>query len=323
MALLANRIDGVRQSQLYRVRTNRTFREAARKYLEMNKQKKSISDDENHLTKLDLFIGEVFLSSVYMEVLGPFIEKRKDDGVKSKTINLALEIVRRILRLAAYEWRDEQGLTWLQVAPKIKLLRVTDARKPYPLSAKEQELLFCQLPGHLRRMALYKVNTGSRQEEVCSLRWEWEKQIPEFGTSVFVIPGEKVKNSEDRLAVLNRVAMSAINEARGIHAVFVFVREKENCRYVPIAKMNNTAWRNARTRAAGVWELAHGASAPEGFRRVRVHDLKHTFGRRLRAAGVSFEDRQDLLGHKSQRITTHYSNPELSNLIAAAEKACG
>ena len=32
---------------------------------------------------------------------------------------------------------------------------------------------------------------------------------------------------------------------------------------------------------------------------VRVHDLKHTFGRRLRAAGVSFEDRQDLLGHRS------------------------
>ena len=55
---------------------------------------------------------------------------------------------------------------------------------------------------------------------------------------------------------------------------------------------------------------------------MRVHDLKHTFGRRLRAAGVSFEDRQDLLGHKSQRITTHYSEGELSNLIAAAEKAC-
>ncbi len=30
----------------------------------------------------------------------------------------------------------------------------------------------------------------------------------------------------------------------------------------------------------------------------------HTFGRRLRAAGVSYEDRQDLLGHKSGRITT-------------------
>jgi integrase len=50
---------------------------------------------------------------------------------------------------------------------------------------------------------------------------------------------------------------------------------------------------------------------------------KHTFGRRLRAAGVSYEDRQDLLGHKSARITTHYSAAELANLIEAANKVCG
>ena len=55
---------------------------------------------------------------------------------------------------------------------------------------------------------------------------------------------------------------------------------------------------------------------------MRVHDLKHTFGRRLRAAGVSFEDRQDLLGHKSGRVTTHYSAAELTNLIAAANLVC-
>jgi len=53
-----------------------------------------------------------------------------------------------------------------------------------------------------------------------------------------------------------------------------------------------------------------------------VHDLKHTFGRRLRSAGVSFEDRQDLLGHKSGRITTHYSAAEISNLIRAANMVC-
>jgi integrase len=76
----------------------------------------------------------------------------------------------------------------------------------------------------------------------------------------------------------------------------------------PIETMNNTAWQNARQRA--------------GLPQVRVHDLKHTFGRRLRAAGVSLENRQDLLGHKSGRITTHYSAAELSNLIEAAEKAC-
>ena len=59
-----------------------------------------------------------------------------------------------------------------------------------------------------------------------------------------------------------------------------------------------------------------------GPEQVRVHDLKYTFRRRLRAAGVSFEDRQDLLGHKSGRVTTHYSQAELENLIEAANKVC-
>jgi len=45
---------------------------------------------------------------------------------------------------------------------------------------------------------------------------------------------------------------------------------------------------------------------------VRVHDLKHTFGRRLRAAGESLEDRQDLPGRNSGQITTHYSQAEIA-----------
>ena len=73
--------------------------------------------------------------------------------------------------------------------------------------------------------------------------------------------------------------------------------------------MYNNGWKEARKRA--------------GLPDVSVHDLKHTFGRRLRAAGVSFEDRQDLLGHKSTRITTHYSQAELENLVSAANSVCG
>ncbi len=71
--------------------------------------------------------------------------------------------------------------------------------------------------------------------------------------------------------------------------------------------------------AYGAWQRARKRA---GLSHVRVHDLKHTFGRRLRAAGVSFEDRQDLLGHRSGRITTHYSGAELENLYLAANKAC-
>jgi integrase len=287
VAVLATRIEAIRKAQVYGVRPERTFRAEATKYLLENQQKRSIGDDGSHLAILDPFIGDMFLSGVYMEKLQPFIEKRRKDGVKTKTINLSLEVVRRILRLAAHEWRDERGMTWLETPPKIKLFRVTDARKPHSLSVEEQEVLFRELPDHLLRMALYKV-----------------------------------KNMEDRLIVLNRIARSVIEEARGMHPEYVFVRRLKDGQTARLTKMYGTAWKSARERAANAWERAHGTLAPDGYRRVRVHDLKHTFGRRLRAAGVSFEDRQDLLGHKSRRMTTHYSEAELANLIAAAERAC-
>ena len=55
---------------------------------------------------------------------------------------------------------------------------------------------------------------------------------------------------------------------------------------------------------------------------IRVHDLKHTFGRRLRAAGVPLETRKILLGHKNGDVTTHHSAAELEELIEAANKVC-
>jgi integrase len=171
------------------------------------------------------------------------------------------------------------------------------------LAWDEQFRLLNELPNHLAKMALFKANTGCREAEVCNLRWEWEQRIPELSTSVFVIPQEKVKNREPRLVVLNRMARAVIEQVRGVHPEYVFTYRGH-----PIRKMNGPAWRKARLRA--------------GVPQARVHDLKHTFGRRLRAAGVSFEDRQDLLGHRSGRITTHYSRPELENLIAAANKVC-
>ena len=152
-------------------------------------------------------------------------------------------------------------------------------------------------------MCFFAVNTGLRNKEVCGLRWDDEIEIPELETSVFILPKERVKNREDRLVVLNRVAKSVVERLRCDHPVWVFTYKGS-----PMQSMYTTAWKEAREKV--------------GLPFVRIHDLKHTFGRRLRSAGVSFEDRQDLLGHKSGRITTHYSAPELINLIQASERVC-
>ena len=320
---LAKRLIELGEARLFGAREARTFRCAATRFLQDFSHKKRIKDDAMHLRQLDPFIGSLELKQVHMGALQDFIASRRRDGVKSKTINLALGVVRRILNLCATEWMDECGLTWLQTAPKIKLFAIKDARAPYPLSEEEQALLFQRLPDHLARMALFKVNTGLREQEVCRLKWSYEVKVPELETSVFIIPGSQVKNGEERLVVLNRVAKSVVDSQRGRHPEFVFVHARgRNGEFLPLTGMNNTGWKAGRERAADAWAERHGEAAPEGFRRVRVHDLRHTFGRRLRAVGVSFEDRQDLLGHRSGRITTHYSQAELANLIRAVEQLC-
>jgi integrase len=294
-------MEQTRQAQVYGVRPVRTFEQAAAKFVLENQHKRSIGDDVGRLKELVSFIGHISLNHLHMGLMRPWITHKQRQGRTIGTINNYLQIVRRIVNLAAGEWVDDNGMTWLQAPAKFRLLPNRERRQPYPLSWEEQDRLFRELPAHLAKMALFAVNTGCRASEICALRWDWEVKVPEMGTSVFIVPGEQVKNGYERLVVLNRISRSIVAGQVGKHPSNVFPFDG-----MSVKSMLNTAWKKARARA--------------GLPQVRVHDLKHTFGRRLRAAGVGFEDRQDLLGHRSGSITTHYSAVELSRLIEATER---
>ena len=307
---LAARIEAIRRRKLYGERPQKTFREAAIRYLRENGANASIDDDAWHVDLVDPWIGDLPLQQVHDGTLEAFkTHRRKEEAVSSTTLKRTLEVVRKILNASARSYRDENGQIWLETAPLLAM-PMLNPRKPYALSWDEQRELFGRLPRHLARMALFAVNTGCRDQEVCRLRWEWEQRLSEQGISVFVIPADfggrrrnsGVKNGEDRIVVLNRVARSVIEECRGQHPEFVFVyQRRDGKRYQPVLRMNNTAWQRAR----------EACQLP-----LRVHDLKHTFGRRLRAAGVGLETRKVLLGHKND----HYSPAELKELLEAVER---
>jgi integrase len=115
--------------------------------------------------------------------------------------------------------------------------------------------------------------------------------------------------------VLNDVASRIVEECRGQHGEFVFVWRRERVKniedepvmpYRPVATMNNTAFQGARRAAK--------------LERVRVHDLRHTFGQRLREAGVAEEDRALLLGHAITGMPQHYATATIARLVEAANK---
>lgn len=319
VAILARRMEQVRALHYFGIARERTFREAATRFLEENQHKRSLERDARGLAAMDPYIGDLPVRRVHHDTLKPYINVRLAAGKAAGTVNRDLAVVRRILNLSARLWRDENDRPWLETAPLIQLLREVPKRGPYPLSFEEERLLFSELSGPLARMALFKVNTGTREHEVISLRWEWEVPVPELETSVFVVPRAHVKNGMERVVVLNRIARSVIEGCRGEHPEFVFTHTRGKKGYTSIY---SASWQGARRRAAERYEKELGRPSPDGFRNVRVHDLKHTFGYRLRAAGVQFEDRQVLLGHKSQNMTTHYSAADIGNLIAASEKVC-
>ena len=135
--------------------------------------------------------------------------------------------------------------------------------------------------------------------------------VPEIARSVFIVPAAAFKTRRDHVVILNDAAWSIVQAQRGLHPIWVF-----SFRGHRIGTMNNNGWPKARREV--------------GLRPVRVHDLRHnsvsrnkrhTFGQRLRDAGVPQEDHALLLGHAIEGMPQHYSSATVARLAEAANKA--
>lgn len=311
--------DGAGADQLFRV--------AAGKYLLELRQAADVRTLETiagHVLLLNAWVGQLPLRQVCNDSFAAFkadrLAGRTADGataraVKPATVNRSLEVARTVLNRAARVWRTAQGSPWLGAAPLIEMLPEESTRRPpRPLSWAEQARLLPELPAHLQRMVLFALNTGARDENVCGLRWQWERPVPELGRSVFVVPAAEFKAKRVHVLILNDVAWRIVQEQRGRHPEFVFVYRRERVvnlekppamKYRRVQTMNNTAFQAARQAA----KLA-----------VRVHDLRHTYGQRLRDAGVPEEDRALLLGHAVAGMPQLYATATVARLVDLANR---
>jgi len=298
----AERANSLRQGD------ERLWADAAKKYLAECAQRKVRTLDmiARHVCDLLPYIGTLPMREVCNDSLEDFKLDRQEDGVKNSTINRSLEVVRTTVIRAARVWR-ENGKPWLTTAPLIEMLdENAQKRNPYPINWQEQAKLLMRLPRHLQDMVEFSVNTGARDENVCGLRWDWEVPVPELKRSVFKVPAEFFKSDRPHILVLNDVAWAIVERRRGEHKEFVFTYTPagEDAEPRRVGTQNNTAFQKAR--------------AAVGLAQVRVHDLRHTYGQRLRDAGVSEEDRSLLLGHAVEGMAQHYAAATLERLLEGA-----
>ncbi|MGB8330067.1 MAG: hypothetical protein WCE62_08050 [Polyangiales bacterium] len=168
------------------------FSDCAKRFLLESKHKRTASDIAWHIRILLREVGDLEGRKVHDGTLRPFVEARLAEGVSATTVN-------RTLRPTS----DHDAT------------RVP--RPPHPLTWEEQDRIFRRLPDHLARVALFAVNTGLRDANLCGLQWAWEVSIPELARSVFVIPAEEFKSRRPHVVVLNDAAWSIVQTQRGTH----------------------------------------------------------------------------------------------------------
>ncbi|MEW8200216.1 MAG: site-specific integrase [Candidatus Thiodiazotropha endolucinida] len=295
------------------------FREAAVQYvLSIERRGKNSERARQDLRLLDPYIGDLPISHIHQGAFSQFEADQLGER-RSSTIARAYRTAVAVLNYAARVLRDGNQ-PWLTTAvPKITPPDWNDTLPPYPLDWAEQDRLIQQMDKktarHLIAPALFGIYCGPREQEICALGWEHEILAPGLpqGAAWWIPPEIRKGNSKraasyqsGRYLICNATARSVIDGQRDNGSRLVFPGPDGQ----KLGRLNNSGWRTAWKRAG----------LPTERVKKGVHNLRHTYGQRMEAAGIPWEYRKVLLGHEIQDVTAHYSPPGLARLLEEAEK---
>ncbi len=198
-----------------------------------------------------------------------------DEELRLREAAVARETKIRAEREKANKWRQERGY---DLFPKIKQQQFAD---------------------YLRPMTLLSINTGLRQGELFSLKWE----NVSLERAMLTIEGTYAKSGKTRHMPLNSEAIQVLKtwheQASDSELVFP---NKHGKKFDTIKK----SW-------AGLLKTAK-------IKNFRWHDLRHHFASRLVMAGVDLNTVRELLGHSDMVMTLRYAHLAPEHKANAVEK---
>jgi len=264
------------------------FNALSRKYLEYAKVNKAPNtyflnvNNFKHLTDYfkDRYISEIRAADVEMYK----VERLK--YVCPSSVNRDLAVLHNYFN-KAIEWG------YLDVNPMkgVKLLKEPPGRLRF-LNKEEIVKLLESMPVQTRTIIIFAMNTGMRKSEILNLKWS------DVNLNNRTITLDKTKTNERRIIPINDIVykeLTAFNnhDKEGL----VFANQKVNLR----------RYFTEGLRKAGIKDFC-------------FHDLRHTFASHLAMSGVNINVIQQLLGHKSIKMTLRYSHLSQEHLQGAVNK---
>jgi len=238
-----------------------------------------------HLGRADIFL-EYFADIPVIQLTRAETERYRkwrhaQKKLKESTINRDLSVLRRILN-----WAVDARLLSTNPLGRLHLAPERRVRRPV-LSVQEEDKLLAAASKHLRPIILMALDSGTRRGEILSERAEHI----DFERNVLSVTHSKTAGGEFREIPLTERLRTLLSPYRGHEGLLFTFRKK------PIYSIK-TAWKTALRKS--------------GIRRLRFHDLRHTFNTRLMEAGVMREVRMSLMGHSGGRsVQSIYTHVEL------------
>jgi integrase len=225
------------------------------------------------------------------------IKSYRSRQVKPATVNRELTLLKHMFAKAV-EWKlllanPLRGVRCLNVPTRME--RILELNEEIRLLAACDRVR----SRFLRPVVILALNTGMRRGELLSLKWE---QIDLVHRSIRVINAKT--NSSERSIPLNSTAYVMLCE---------------------LARNNKSAFVFPSNRKAGeqILDLKKGlkrAVQLANVRKIRFHDLCHTFATRLVQSGVDIITVQHLLGHAKISMIARYAHSPNNARIAAVRR---
>jgi len=303
----------------------RTIEQAGGAYVDhlehvMERKHSTIQDYRGHLRRhLVPFFGERPIDKIDSAHVARYLKRKREEGLSSKTVQNHLNFLHGIFSFAI-----KRG--WAQSNPVAHVDRPKKNRSPHQrvrfLQSSELDELIDAVPedtlGAIERtLYLAAALTGLRQGELLALKWldiDWQvgrvRVADNFTRGRMDTPKSHEGRSVPMAARLARELEALHRGSRyGGDADLVFCHP-ETGHVLDPSKMRKR-FKDSLTRA--------------GVREITFHELRHTFGTQMAAAGAPLRAIQEWMGHadaKTTEIYRHYA-PDPTHGASFVDRAFG
>jgi integrase len=246
-------------------------------------------------------LANLRLNEVTSEKAAGFAVWRHSAGLQVSSVNSSLQVLRRVMRLAA-QWGA------IEVAPLIKMLPGERHREQVVKSGEEASYL-AAAPEPLGSVASILIDTGMRPDECYRLRWESVTWSNGRNGTILVTHG--------KTAAARRVLPLSVRVRNILHARWEAAGEpSEGWVWSAPTRSGHFEKSTLKKQHKKALSLSH-------VRPFVLYSLRHTFLTRLGESGCDAWTLARIAGHSSIAMSARYVHPSEDAVLAALDRLSG